>query len=161
MAFIALHELGHFYYRHHQHEGLASQEEESQADAFALSNMAKMHMVPEGLIFWFTLISTFDGNSEYDHTRTHPPTASRLAAISEYLNRNAKHFIAFDDASTMNEEVVRYVASQVARLGELIGQDNLRQFMRMRGQRGSVGLLKQACDPGRYQQAWMDVLSRQ
>ncbi len=119
LLFIVLHELSHWHFKHAPYSkisALQAQQQEIQADAFALQVMARMSIIPYGMSTWLMML----GLGQTDSGNTHPVTSSRLIAIANQLEKNPKSFIDHENISTMSDLDVLQVSADIKKVGEVI-----------------------------------------
>jgi hypothetical protein len=112
MLFILLHELSHWHFKHAPYSKLSvlqAQQQELQADAFALEVMSRMKVIPYGMVSWFMML----GLAQTDISSTHPVTSARLMAIATKLEKNPKSFISRENISTMSLHDVLQVSKEI------------------------------------------------
>lgn len=112
LLFILLHELAHWHFKHLPYtkiNQLQARRQESQAGLFALEVMARMEIIPYGMVTWFMLL----GLVQNEVTKTHPLTSQRLSSIAEAIKRNPKRFIAHENRQTMTVQEVLKVADDI------------------------------------------------
>ncbi len=91
LIFLILHNLGHCHFHHTQYSIISNQRiqlQEKQADEFALEVMARMHILPQGMVHWFTVTALLANQ----HTVKHPISPDRLYDIAKWLKSNSKKF---------------------------------------------------------------------
>jgi hypothetical protein len=111
IAFLLLHELGHWHYQHVPYDVIShkqAQEQEKQSDSMALDVMGRMHTIPFGMVIWFTVTGLLQGDPT-----THPLSADRLYAIAETIEKNPAVFIARENAEIYSEKDILSVASNI------------------------------------------------
>ncbi len=112
MAFLLLHEMGHWHYRHAPYDSISNrqaQEQEKQSDALALDVMGRMHTIPYGMVTWFILT----GLLQSAHPTTHPLTADRLYAIADKIANNPAVFISLENANNASINEILSVAKNI------------------------------------------------
>lgn len=89
LAFLLLHEIGHLALHHGAaRSGFASQQQECDADSWALDAMAEMHILPLGVYWLFLSAAMMEGGQT-----THPQSGSRIVAVGRRLQSDAERFI--------------------------------------------------------------------
>ncbi len=119
MLFILLHELSHWHFKHAPYSKLSvqqAQQQELQADAFALEVMSRMKVIPYGMVSWFMML----GLAQTERSSTHPLTSARLMAIAANLEKNPKSFISRENISTMSIDDVLQVSKEIKVISEII-----------------------------------------
>jgi Peptidase family M48 len=135
MVFIMAHELGHIFHRHSANVSVEqSRQQESEADAFAIELMARMHAPPVGIIFYFNMAAPFD----CPERSTHPMSGQRIARLVAALRGNAQLFTADKPSPQREMQLVESVAQGLEQVAKLLDDPDIRQSMRLVGQSSSV-----------------------
>lgn len=116
IAFLLLHELGHWHYRHAGYDAISNkqaQQQEKQSDAMALDVMGRMHTLPFGMVIWFTVTGLLQGDPT-----THPLSADRLYAIAEKIEKKPALFIARENAGIYSEKDILSTASEIRTIAD-------------------------------------------
>lgn len=111
LAFLLIHELGHWHYRHAPYGSISNrqaQTQEKQSDALALDVMGRMHTIPYGMVSWFLVTGLLQ-----DNPTTHPLSADRLYAIASKIESNPAVFISRENVNTTNNTIVLSVANDI------------------------------------------------
>jgi hypothetical protein len=138
--FLLAHELGHVLLGHPGNRAVppaTSQLHERQADAFALDAMAKVGVVPVGMVPYFRAAAYYEGpagtleRSEYrriaDALSTHPLAASRIDAIASGVRRRRDAFAARNPARVVDD-----VAAQIEGIATFLDDPPMRNFQALR-----------------------------
>jgi hypothetical protein len=130
-AFIILHELAHFLYRHRPYNQISTEQarmNEAEADQFALKVLERAGTIPGGIIVYFMAQINaernkgqflVEGKSEAEWQRyvqteqTHPLTAERLKGMARYLDAWASRASVDDEADTL-----AFIATRLLRMAE-------------------------------------------
>jgi hypothetical protein len=142
-AFILAHELGHIRYQHgfsNELPAKVSQENEEQADQFALEMMRRATEIPMGgLLFFQSVIYYLPNRADFqndqkwqewlDKSSTHPLTAARLQSLSQKLNSMAPAFARGESNMATGMETVHFIGSRFAVFGEFLSTPLLQQVM--------------------------------
>lgn len=159
-VFLLLHELGHVYHDHRGYKDITAaraQAQETEADAFALKVLRRMHLPPLGMSVWFLAVSMRDPAKPGSPRQTHPMTADRLKAIADELRRNPDDFIEPENRGVWNADTIRAVANDIENIGKGISDPDMRLFLRERGRRATSELLAGGCEGEQHQKNWMDM----
>lgn len=150
-AFIIAHELGHIRYQHGSSATslLQAQEEESQADAYALNVLATTQSVPMGaylLFFAWTnyLHNRWDFDSaqawqDYLAHATHPWTPKRMQALARGLKQSAGLFPAAESG------IVASLADMAEELAIRTMDPDIQKSIRLVGEGTTLAGLKTLC----------------
>lgn len=112
LAFLLLHELGHWHYRHASYDTISNrqaQTQEMQSDLMALEVMGRMRTIPYGIVTWFLVTGLLQDNNP----TTHPLSANRLYAITRKIEENPALFISKENENTLSINEVLSVASSI------------------------------------------------
>ena len=138
LAFLLLHEIGHLALHHATAlSGIASQQQERQADSWALDAMAEMHILPLGVFWLFLSAAMMEGGQT-----THPQSGSRIVAVGERLQIEAERFVDRsepDPARTI--ALLRHYGDQFCELAPLADDPQRRlDFLRVADGAGFASL---------------------
>lgn len=138
--FLLAHELGHVVLGHPGNLAVSpevSQRQERAADGFALDAMARVGVVPVGMIPYFRAVAYYEGpagslgQADYQRlakaTSTHPLAASRIQAIATGIRARRAAFIQTTAASTVD-----LVASQIEQIAAFLDDPGIRNFQALR-----------------------------
>lgn len=144
MVFIMAHELGHLFHRHSANVGLEqSRQQESEADAFAVELMARMHAPPVGIVFYFNMVAPF----ECPARSTHPMSGARIERLAAALRDNGPLFVQ-DKPSPQRELVLlESVVQGLLQVAKLLDDPDIREAMRRTGQSSNVAQFGAASAP--------------
>jgi len=112
IAFLLLHELGHWQHKHSRYSEISNsraQNQEKQADAFALDIMKRMSTPPYGMVLWFMVTGLLGG----DQAITHPLSSDRLNSIAFILEQNPGAFISLDNKKNLDKNDIKKVALEI------------------------------------------------
>lgn len=140
--FMLAHELGHLALEHRPGMvGLASQQQEREADAFALEACAAVRLAPLGLMMFFAAAAAIEGQQT-----THPLSGSRINALAFALRERPRLYVdrAERDAARAGQ-VVTYVAGQLEVVGEVLDRPGIRALLHRRAAATSWAELREAC----------------
>lgn len=153
-AFIIGHELGHIRYKHaggDKVDAAKAQQNESQADSYALKMLTTTQTVPLGaylLFFAWTnylpnrwdFASDQEWQAELDES-THPWTPARMQAIANGLTQSAALYPAKDRLA------VASIATDMAKLAEVVADPASQQSVKVAGEGATVSGLQTLCRP--------------
>ena len=115
IAFLLLHELGHFHYRHAAYDIISNkqaQTQEKMSDSFALDVMERMHTLPFGIVVWFSFTNLLDGGI----ATTHPVSAERINAIASRIEYNPAIFISQENKNIYTVSDMLATAKELRRI---------------------------------------------
>ncbi len=153
--FLMAHELAHVLYRHRGYRSITAdkaQEQEKQADAFALSVMRRISVAPIGISFFFLAVSRFElapGDFEtwaayesYLRERaTHPLTSARLLAIAQGIRSNVDSFTRGQARPAHWRQRIFAVADDIEGIGNILDDRAIRELQRHRSRNLTLGEL--------------------
>ena len=144
MVFIMAHELGHLFHGHSANVGLdQSRQQESEADAFAVELMARMHAPPVGIVFYFNMVAPF----ECPARSTHPMSGTRIERLAAALRANGPLFVQ-DKPSPQHElMLLESVIQGLGQVAKLLDDPDIREAMRLTGQSSTVAQFSGASAP--------------
>lgn len=159
--FAAAHEYAHVMYRHRGYRSITAgeaQQQETQADAFALEVMRRIAVPPISMAHFFLLASRleyspgdFDSNQEYEtylrQRATHPVSAHRILAVTEFLEENAKSFVRLQRDPTGWEQRLLVIAGQLRQIGRTLDDRSMRRFLAYKARTVAPAALRVACRP--------------
>jgi hypothetical protein len=137
-AFIVAHELGHLRFGHPGNldtDAATSQENESEADAFAVRLLSRSDTIPMGMVLWFQAsIGYFrnraDFQTEEDYWEwvrsgaTHPVNPRRLQRLGVLLNEAASATL-----SAKNAEVMRFIALKLGQIAAILAEPDQQRLV--------------------------------
>jgi hypothetical protein len=140
--FMLAHELGHLHHRHRGGaQGLASQQQEREADAFALDAAAAVRLFPGGLSMFFATAALLEGGQS-----THPLSGSRLEAIADGMRRRPRSFVDRDSRNLERDtRAVATLAEDVALIGRTVDDPSIRALLVRRGAETGFSALAGLC----------------
>lgn len=113
LIFLLLHDLGHWHFHHTPYSIISNQRvqaQEKQADEFALEIMARMHIIPQGMVHWFTVTVLLTN----PHIVKHPISRNRLHDIAHWLKSNSKEFSKVKNETSSSAKEVQAVALNIS-----------------------------------------------
>lgn len=138
--FLLAHELCHVVLGHAGNIAVSpevSQRQEQAADALALDAMARVGVVPVGMIPYFRAVAYYEGpagnlgRADYQRlasaTSTHPLAASRIQAIAAGLRTRRAEFVRTNPARTVD-----FVADQIEQIAAFLDDPAIRNFQALR-----------------------------
>lgn len=153
-AFILAHEIGHHYYKHSS-SGLSpkqAQQNEIEADRFALRLLSRVPNIPMGAIIWFQAIAYAQPNrgkfasdekwQEYlDKRGMHPLTPDRLRQVSNSLFEYQNDF-ARGATNKVNElETIKFISEKVKQIAEILEDPEIQIAMQKRARKMDLNSL--------------------
>ncbi len=163
LAFILLHELGHVHHRHQPYDRIdaaTAQQQEAQADQFAMRVLRRMQLPPLGMVIWFTAVSIRDPHVPGSPGQTHPLSGERLSAIANAMRSRPEDFIEPANRGKVTVQSIRGAAEQIDAIGVYLSDPYLRGFLRERGRLVTPELLAGACSTDEHNKAWADHLGK-
>lgn len=144
MVFIMAHELGHLFHRHSANVGLEqSRQQESEADAFAVELMARMHAPPVGIVFYFNMVAPF----ECPARSTHPMSGARIERLAAALRDNGPLFVQDKPSPQRELLLLESVVQGLLQVATLLDDPDIREAMRRTGQSSNVAQFGTASAP--------------
>ena len=135
MVFIMAHELGHLFHRHSANVGVErSRQQESEADAFAVELMARMHAPPVGIVFYFNMVAPF----ECPARSTHPMSGARIERLAAALRNNGPLFVQDKPSPQRELLLLESVVQGLLQVAKLLDDPDIREAMRRTGQSSTV-----------------------
>jgi hypothetical protein len=179
VVFALGHELGHLFYGHGHAKGAESQQQEADADRFALELMRRVGDIPVGIVPFFMIaahleayVSDFREDTAYSTylaTTSHPASTARLLAVADHLVMNQASF----SRSGTRGETVQKLATEIRQLVKYFADPTVQTLVRQSGftgspeslggrnSQGSIAPLggRQASTPfsGSYRGKWQDA----
>lgn len=142
--FILAHELAHVLYGHAPYESISrsqAQQQELEADAYALQIMRHIGVPPLGMFHFFTVLSRV---GDAIPTR-HPLSEQRLMQFVYNLENYPSDFVPPGESQAQWAPVVQAYANQFRSLVPLIDIPRLREFLAWKAQEASWEELPQKC----------------
>jgi Peptidase U49 len=149
VAFLLMHELAHVHLNHASYDRISAntaQQQEAQADAFAMRIMRRMRLPPLGMAVWFNAISLRDPLLPGSNRQTHPLTSSRLQAIADELRRQPYDFISSENRGKISEAQIVATAGDFETIATLMDTPDMRTYLRQRGSQVTLEQLATACN---------------
>lgn len=144
--FLMAHELGHVIFQHPPYDVVSArhaQQQEMEADAFALNLMRRITVAPVGIVMYFVMASRwesapgdFGSYEEFEryvqHQATHPLTSERITTIGRYIRANAGDFARGQLNSSQWVDKIHALGRQIEQLGADLDDAQLREYQRYR-----------------------------
>jgi hypothetical protein len=157
--FLMAHELAHVLYSHRSYESLSTaeaQQQEHEADHFALRLMRRIGVPPLGMVAFFSAASRIDPvradfasiaeyRSHLQQSQTHPLSPERLQAISTYIRQNAVAFTRVQPSPSASLPRVQKAADDIQQLAVLLADPQVRAQQRRAGLDRSFVDLRRCC----------------
>ena len=162
--FVSAHEYAHVMYRHKDDNTITAQQaqqQEVQADAFALEVMRRIGVAPLALVYFF-LISTrleaspgdFASPAEYENyvrnQATHPVSALRILKIADYIQDNTDAFARLQPNPQLTKTSLQQLVPQLREIGNTLDDRKMRLFLAQRAQSANVASFRVACPHQTY-----------
>jgi hypothetical protein len=145
MVFIMAHETGHLFHGHRANVGEArSQQQEGEADAFAVELMARMGAPPIGISFYFMMAAPF----ECADRSTHPLSGARISRLVAALRDNATLFARGKPSPQQERQLVESIAGELGKVAKLVDDPDIRASMRLAGLSSKVADFAAVSRPG-------------
>lgn len=142
--FIMAHELAHVLYEHASYASISpdvAQQQEMEADFFALNLMRRISVPPVGIVFFFSATSRIDP----DHLRTHPLSSQRVQAVADYIQQNARDFTLIQSNPAAWLPRIEDMATNIREIARLLNDSGVRAMQRARGEQRSFQDLANSC----------------
>lgn len=150
-AFILAHELAHLRFRHIGNQGVKpihSQQNEKEADAFAVDLLSRSDTIPMGMILWFQASVGYFPNradykteAEYQKWRTqkatHPINPERLRNLGVLLNQKAGGSLDPGHA-----EIMRFIGGKLVGMGDILSEPDMQRLIARCAVLGNLESLK-------------------
>jgi hypothetical protein len=144
MVFIMAHELGHLFHGHSANVSVEqSRRQETEADAFAVELMARMHAPPVGIVFYFNMVAPF----ECPARSTHPMSGARIERLAAVLRDNGPLFVQDKPSPQRELLLLQSVVQGLLQVAKLLDDPDIREAMRLTGQSSNVAQFKAASAP--------------
>ncbi|MGE5150359.1 MAG: M48 family metalloprotease [Rhodospirillaceae bacterium] len=144
MVFIMAHELGHLFHHHSATVNLdQSRRQESEADAFAVELMARMHAPPIGIVFYFNMVAPF----ECPARSTHPMSGARIERLAAVLRDHGPLFVQDKPSPQRELLLLESVVQGLLQVAKLLDDPDIREAMRLTGQSSNVAQFGAASAP--------------
>jgi len=147
IAFVLGHELGHLYHQHAGYEAVSpevAQQQEQEADAFALAIAQRLGEAPVGAPLFFhilTHLEPFAGDPDFREdraNRTHPLSPQRIEAIAAHMERNADRFAARPGGAPR----VTFIARQLRQVARILSDPGAQEALRRIGLSATPQMLR-------------------
>ncbi|MGB0503899.1 MAG: hypothetical protein ACPGGD_07590, partial [Thalassolituus sp.] len=119
LAFLLLHELGHWHHQHKPYSVIShrrAQAQEIESDSLAIEVMGRMSTPPYGIVTWFMVT----GLMAPDNPTTHPLSSTRLQSIALALKTTPERFISRDNQNTLTRADVLTLANDINTIAETL-----------------------------------------
>lgn len=157
--FLMAHELAHVLYRHQGYDKITAgqaQQQEIEADHFALNLMRRISVPPVGMVIFFMIASRFesapgdfDSIADYEsHLRqqsTHPLTSARLISIADYIRDHAHDFTRGQQQPAQWYPRIISISEDIRQIGSTLDDPRIRELQRRRSIAITTNNLKNAC----------------
>lgn len=136
--FLLAHEAGHLLYNHQPATGGAtSQRQEREADDFALSAMARIGVMPAGMIQYFIAgymheplpdLETWEFETRQIAELTHPLTDTRVRRIADRLAFRPMDYAHSEPNPVYASQIVAYAAKQMRGIADHMEHGGMRLY---------------------------------
>ena len=157
--FVTAHEYAHVMLHHKDYGSLTApqaQQQEIDADAFALEVMRRIGVPPTALAFFF-LIATrlepspadFASPQDYErywrHQATHPVSAQRIAKVADGLEADIDAFASLQADPVAWRRRLQEAASELRQIAATLDDAGMRRFLAQRARTVDLSALRHAC----------------
>jgi hypothetical protein len=156
MFFVAAHEYAHVMYQHRDYSSITAQQaqqQERQADAFALDVLRRIGVAPLGLTYCFLIASRLEATpgdfasfADYEEflrqRATHPVNSLRLLEIAANIERNAEAFSRLQADPAVWVSRLLADAAQLRKIAETLDDRRMRLFMADRARTADVAAFR-------------------
>jgi hypothetical protein len=156
--FIMAHELAHVIFAHRSYgqiTAVEAQNQEIQADEFALNVMGKIGVPPVALGHFFAIISRFEsapgdfatmsGFEAYLREQsTHPLSSERLKKVSQSIRINADNFIRIEKENISRPQIYK-IADDIQKISDILDDRAIREYQRYRSINTLWGEISSTC----------------
>jgi hypothetical protein len=157
--FIVAHEYAHVMYGHRGYKSITAheaQQQETQADAFALEVMRRIAVPPLSMAHFFMLVTRLEGSpadfetaAEYESylksRATHPVSSQRILAVADALQANAASFARLQPNPQAWAQRLVLIAGQVRMVGQTLDDRKMRRFLAQRAATVNPASLRAGC----------------
>ena len=157
--FIMAHEYAHVMFHHASYADITAaqaQQQEIEADNFALQVMNRIGVAPLGMVGYFAMISHYDrvpadfdsidAYQQYLSTQaTHPLSSQRLINIAEVLRQDPLGFARSENDIGQWQQRILAVADDIETIGNSLDDTHFREFMISKAFQQSPAALKDSC----------------
>jgi peptidase M48-like protein len=152
--FIAAHEYAHVMYQHKEYKDISpqqAQEQENQADAFALKVMSRIGVAPEGMVLFFMIVSRLQpipGDPDYRNLpATHPADGQRILRIAEFIEAHVDEFAGSQKDPVLWKKRLLNTAMMTRKIAPAINEPQMERFLSLQSQARSkdVSAFRSAC----------------
>lgn len=156
--FIMAHELAHVIFAHRSYDLITAaeaQNQEIQADAFALNLMAKIGVPPIAMAHFFAIISRFESapgdfatlssfESYLREHSTHPLSSARLKRAALSIKENADNFIRLEKGNITKAQIIK-IADDIQKISGILDDRGIREYQRIRSINTSFDKIGSSC----------------
>lgn len=126
LYFILAHEMGHILLNHQGGaRGPFSQDQERDADAFALRSFAQIGTYPGGAALYFVAARWLDPTGQAIAEGSHPVAPERISSIAARLAADPQSFAFSEPDQQLAKRQVESVARDMARVADLSSEDKM------------------------------------
>ena len=154
--FVAAHEYAHVLYQHRAITVQQAQQNEIEADTFALDIMRRIGVPPVGVTFFFLIDSRlektpgdFPSSAAYElylrQVRSHPVSALRILKIADGIQVNAQAFARLQQDQLAWEKKLQLIVQDLRVIAGGLDDRRMRQFLKERAENLDVATLQHAC----------------
>ncbi|MGJ4882997.1 hypothetical protein [Bradyrhizobium sp. HKCCYLRH1065] len=159
LFFLTVHEYAHVMYHHKPYGAITAQQaqqQEIEADSFALSIMQRIAVPPVSLTYLFLVSSRledtpgdYESASAYEQylreRATHPVSSLRLFKVAEIIQSNARAFARLQHDTVAWENRLQEMASQLQTIASGLDDREMRKLLRQQAEKLDVASLRLAC----------------
>ncbi len=157
--FVVVHEYAHVMYRHKDYNTITAQQaqqQETEADAFALEIMRRIGVPPLGLIYFFLMASRLEATpgdfaspADYEtyvqQRSTHPLSALRILKVAEGIDDHAGEFARLQNDPLSWTRRLRDQARQLREIAGTLNDNRMRLFLAQRAKGADIAAFRRAC----------------
>jgi len=126
ILFIMAHEVGHIVLRHRGGlKGAASQQQEIEADSFALDHFAAIGATPAGMAIYFLAVRWHDPLAATASYGTHPVSPQRIDSIAERMVANPDAFSFAEPNRQLGRAQALSMANDLRTIARLSSDDGM------------------------------------
>jgi hypothetical protein len=154
--FVAAHEYAHVMFQHRNYSAITAQQaqqQEGQADAFALDVLRRIGVAPVGLAFFFLIASRLEATpgdfatlADYEEflqqRATHPVNSLRLLEVATNLENNAGAFSRLQANPALWVGRLQGDAAKLREIAQTLDDRRMRLFMAERARTADVAALR-------------------
>jgi hypothetical protein len=157
--FVAVHEYAHVMYRHRPYHAITApiaQQQEIEADAYALEVMRRIGTPPLGVIHFFVLAARlepapdeFSTAAAYENylreQATHPVSAKRIEAVASSIDTNLRGFIKLQPDQPAAESSLRARVPELREIASILDNRKMRLLLSDRARAANMAAFQRAC----------------